>query len=264
MERDASARRKRNLLRNWRAAKRDFIMGDYQLIQFTSPEQLAQAAARDWLQAIQAASRRADRYTVAVSGGRIARQFFEATAALAKSGSFPFSNAHFFWADERCVPPTDPESNYKLAYDLMLGPLAVPESQLHRIPGEEEPSRAAELAAADLLSVASKGPEGLPLLDLVLLGMGEDGHVASLFPSEPEAARANPALYRPVVASKPPPHRITLGYNAITAAREAWVLASGPGKEDALRQSLQPDGGTPLARVLKLRRHTKIFSDLRP
>jgi len=97
----------------------------------------------------------------------------------------------------------------------------------------------------------------------VFLGMGEEGHVASLFPGEPEEIAASPAVYRPVTVPKPPPRRITLGYPAIRAARQVWVLAAGPGKAPALRQSLDPAGNTPLARVLKERRHTCILTDSR-
>ena len=99
------------------------------------------------------------------------------------------------------------------------------------------------------------------MLDLVFLGLGEDGHVASLFPEETEADRASHAIYRPVIATKPPPRRITLGYPAIAAAREVWVLASGAGKEDALRKSLA-GRETSLERVIGLRAHTRIFTDI--
>ena len=101
------------------------------------------------------------------------------------------------------------------------------------------------------------------MLDLIFLGMGEDGHVASLFPGESESARTNPAVYRAIRNSpKPPPTRVTLGYPAIAAAREVWVLASGGGKEAALRESLKPDGQTPLSRVLQTHPKPKVFTDI--
>jgi 6-phosphogluconolactonase len=92
--------------------------------------------------------------------------------------------------------------------------------------------------------------------------MGEDGHTASLFPGEAASVMEDPAMYRAVTATKPPPRRITLGYGAIAAAREAWVLASGKGKEAALRESLSPAGRTPLARVLRMRSLTRIYTDV--
>jgi len=92
--------------------------------------------------------------------------------------------------------------------------------------------------------------------------MGKDGHVASLFPGESEMAAANKAVYRAVKNSpKPPQNRVTLGYAAIAAARQVWVLVSGTGKKTALHESLFCKNRTPLARVTQFRTHTKIFSD---
>jgi 6-phosphogluconolactonase len=83
-----------------------------------------------------------------------------------------------------------------------------------------------------------------------------------LFPGEPEVVRSSKAVYRAVMATKPPPRRITLGYRAIGAARQVWVLASGAGKATALRESLAPSGQTPLARVLQFRPNTRVYSDI--
>ena len=100
------------------------------------------------------------------------------------------------------------------------------------------------------------------MLNLILLGMGEDGHVASLFPAEATEMESDPAVYRPVIAPKPPPKRVTLGYAAIRVARQVWVWASGPGKEQALKASMQMRAATPLARVLASRMTTRIFTDI--
>lgn len=231
---------------------------------FPNTVSLANSVAAKWLDALKPSLRVAPSQAVALSGGRIAQDFFRAAARLAQERRQSLAHVHFFWADERCVPPDHAESNYRSAAELLLTPLGLPAQNLHRIRGEDAPEPAAQAAERELRQFAPINAAGQPVLDLVLLGMGEDGHVASLFPGEAENVMSSPAGYRTVTASKPPPRRITLGYAAIAAARELWVLASGPGKEAALRESLAPGGRTPLARVLRERARTRIFTDLPP
>jgi 6-phosphogluconolactonase len=111
------------------------------------------------------------------------------------------------------------------------------------------------------LAGAEVGAGGQPILDLVFLGMGEDGHVASLFPGAPESVVAGPATYVPVIGPKPPPQRVSLTYGSLLAAREVWVLASGKGKETAWKES-KAGPGTPLGRVLAGRIQTRVFTDI--
>src|SRR5439155_13789588 len=131
--------------------------------------------------------------------------FFSALVDLAKPTRPFFQTVHFFWADERCVPPADPESNFAIARDLLFSPLNFSENQIHRIRGEDSPEAAATQAESDLCRLSPLNPDRQPLLDLIFLGMGEDGHVASLFPHEPEEMLRNRAIYRAVTAAKPPP-----------------------------------------------------------
>lgn len=225
---------------------------------FNSPTQLAANVARESLAGLPESGS----FSIALSGGRIAKDFFTSVTRLAQERGQSLAHVHFFWADERCVPPTEAESNFRIATEQLFQPLGLPTANIHRIRGEDEPEVAARAAEAELRRVAPANPAGQPVLDLVLLGMGEDGHIASLFPGEPEDVMRSPAVYRAVTASKPPPRRITLGYATIAAAREVWVLASGAGKEAALRESLSADGKTPLERVLRGRERTRIFTDL--
>ena len=195
----------------------------------------------------------------------MAGKLFAAVVAQAAARGADFNLMEFFWADERCVAPTDPESNYRLAQEGLLGPLGIAEKQIHRIPGEAGPELAAATAAATLRRVVQQPPPAVPVLDLVLLGMGEDGHVASLFPGDEAALADHAAVFRPVKdAPKPPPERVTLGLGPLLAAREVWVLAAGAGKADALRDALSPQGRTPLARVIQQRSMTRIFSAVGP
>lgn len=237
-------------------------MPNFDLERFESPTALADSAAAKWIDAIRTAARQNRRQIVALSGGRIARTFFEATAHLARLEAVSFRNVEFFWADERCIPNTSDDSNYKLARTHLLDPLAVNPVHVHPLWGADDGRSTSVQATESLKRVASLNQAGIPEFDIIFLGMGEDGHVASLFPEESESARNLPDIYRQVTATKPPPKRITIGYQVIAAAREVWVLASGPGKAHALEESLKHDGHTPLARVIQSRQHTKIWSDI--
>jgi 6-phosphogluconolactonase len=238
-------------------------MKSYELIPFDNPSALADAAAKEWLALCEANSSQSTPYLAALSGGRIAREFFSSVARSAAAGRISLSRVHFFWGDERCVPPQDAESNFKIANELLFQPLAIAPDHIHRIQGETDPQYGARQAEAELRRFASSVAEGQPVLDVVFLGMGEDGHVASLFPELPDEANNSTQTYLFVKGSKAPPQRITLSYAAIKVAREVWVLASGAGKAKVLQASLTPDGRTPLARVIKMRRQTRIFADAR-
>lgn len=232
-----------------------------ELLSFTSNRELAEAAANSWLKEI--ASAKGATHCAALSGGRIAQSFFSDVAASARAQKISFANVHFFWADERCVPPDNAESNFRVAREFLLSPLEIARDHIHRIRGEEPADFACAEAEAEICRVAPLNQAGLPILDLIFLGLGEDGHVASLFPGQPEPAAEGKFAFRSITNSpKPPPRRITLSYAAIAAAKKVWVLASGAGKEAALRESLKPDGQTPLASVLKSRSRTLIFTDV--
>jgi 6-phosphogluconolactonase len=238
-------------------------MSRYELIPFSSPDELARQVAHAWLTEVAAAQRAKKLHHVALSGGRITLKFFAAVIELVRTQSLSLDHVHFFWADERCVPPDDKESSYGVAHEAFFRPLNLPAANIHRIMGEASPESAAELANAEIRRAVPAKAKGQPVLDLIFLGMGEDGHVASLFPGEAEAARQNPAVYRAIANSpKPPPNRVTLGYAAISAAKHVWVLASGAGKETALQDSLSPGGKTPLGRVIESRSGTKVFTDI--
>jgi 6-phosphogluconolactonase len=230
---------------------------NWELIPCPTDSALAEHAAQEWLDQVRISS--PVPYLVALSGGRIAKQFFAAIAQRAKAHDL--AHVHFFWADERCVPPEHAESNFLLAQKNLFEVLQISASQIHRIRGEDAPQVAAHKATADLTQLASISQNGWPILDMIFLGMGEDGHVASLFPNG--ADEASGAVYYPVVASKPPPNRITISYGVLSEAKNVWVLASGAGKEDGLRRSFAATGATPLGKVLASREMTRIFTDVK-
>jgi len=228
---------------------------------FPDATRLAEAAASAFLTAMAGASGASSAQHVAVSGGRIARAFFETVALLSRDKGMEWNGTHFHWADERCVPPEHPESNYALAHESLFSRIHIQPDQVHRIRGEEPPEVAARQAAETLARWVPKNSQGQPSLDLVILGMGEDGHVASLFPGGLPPDQADPS-YRAVVGPKPPPNRVTLTYPALLAANRVWVLASGAGKAEALRTSLTKGGTPPLGWVLANREETLVFSDI--
>lgn len=227
------------------------------LLEYQDSESLAGAAAKQWL------GPGARQYrSVALSGGRIARYFLRAAAEMSRAEPDVFQRlmqTHFFWADERCVPPEDAESNYRLARESLFDRVQLPALHLHRLQGELEPSAAVQLANAELLRTVPVNTAGTPMLDLVILGMGEDGHVASLFPDGISSRAQSP--YAVAVGSKPPNPRLTLTYSTLAAARECWVLIAGGNKEAALQNSLTGNVATPLYQLIQLRPHTTLFVD---
>jgi 6-phosphogluconolactonase len=226
-------------------------MGKVDLVEFQSADLLADTAAQEWLDTLPATGP----HYAAFSGGRIAEKFFDAITTRARARRVSLAQVHFFWADERCVPPDDPGSNYLLMRTRLLQPLNISEAHAHRIKGELEPAAAAREASIELLEVANG------LLHSVFLGMGEDGHIASIFPGD-RLTESSTEHYRAVFESpKPPPRRVTLAMHAMVAARNACVMVSGPGKAETLGKSLN-GCTTPLGRLLESRHFTKVLSDI--
>src|SRR4051794_25837114 len=115
-------------------------MAKIDLLKFATDDDLVQAASNQWLDLL--AASKSPSFSVALSGGRIARKFYS-TVAKSPGAKQRLERVHFFWGDERCVPPNDPESNFGLAHELLFAPLQIPSAQIHRIRGELEPEKAA-------------------------------------------------------------------------------------------------------------------------
>ena len=179
-------------------------------------------------------------FTVALSGGSTPKGLYALLAREPYRTQVPWSLVHVFWGDERCVPPDHAESNYKLAYDALLSQVPLPETNIHRVPTEHgDCAGAAADYAQELVTFFGLEGRALPHFDLLLLGVGDDGHTASLFPGKP-ALDEREAL---VVASPPgrlPPQidRVTLTLPVLNAARQVVFLATGPGKRDIVTRIL--------------------------
>ncbi len=186
---------------------------------------------------------------VSLAGGNTPRRAYELLAPLLSD----WSGVELWYGDERCVRPEDPESNHRLVADTLLAGIAAhgaPPPLEQRIRGEFGPEGAARDYEKLIRERVAIGDDGLPALDISLLGLGPDGHTASLFPGHP-AVDANDALVLPVRdAPKPPPERVTLSVPMLRAARSTLLLATGAEKAQALAGVLAgPDPAVPASLV---------------
>lgn len=197
---------------------------------------LQEAAARHATDVLQATTSGQD-IRIALSGGSTPKRFHE---LLAESEGIDWSRVHVYWGDERTVAPDDAESNYGMARDTLLDHVAIPPEQIHRMRGELDPSEAASQYEQTLRETFGVEPPDMPRFDLNILGVGADGHTASLFPG----TAALEERERWVVANHVPQQdtwRLTLTYPVLNAARLTLVLASGAGKADAIRRIFDPN-----------------------
>jgi 6-phosphogluconolactonase len=206
-------------------------------------EAVSREAARRLVDAARGAIERRGVCTIALAGGATPRRLYRLLASDEYRPVLPWDVIAWFWSDERCVPPDDPESNYRIAYDTLLGPAGVPPERVHRIGGEiRPPARAASDYEATLRGAIADGA-----LDLVLLGAGADGHTASLFPGSPALAERE----RWVVATEAPGtagirERVTMTYPLLDRARDVLVLAAGESKRDVVTTMMRDPSGAAL------------------
>jgi 6-phosphogluconolactonase len=199
---------------------------------------LCRKGAELFIAAATAAITRRGKFTVALSGGSTPRPLFSLLASDEYLGRVDWSRTHFFWVDERCVPPVHPDSNYKAAYDLLLAKLPVDSAHFNRIPGEQSPEAAAFSYEQNLKDFFAD--QSLPRFDLVILGVGTDGHTASIFPGSRDAIDTNRCAVA-VYVEKMASYRVTLTLPVLNNAREVVFLVSGKEKADVVRSILEND-----------------------
>lgn len=175
------------------------------------------------------------RFVVAISGGSTPRRLYTLLSTAPYRDQIDWRNVYFFWADERCVPKGNEESNFKTAFDKLLSKVPIPDGNIHRIKGEEEPEKAARAYEEDIKKFF--GMSGLPVFDLVILGMGEDGHTASLFPGS-KSLEETDRLVVPVYLDKPNWNRITLTLPVLNNAAQILFLVAGSSKAAVLSEIL--------------------------
>jgi 6-phosphogluconolactonase len=190
------------------------------------------------------------RCTVALSGGSTPRRLYELLASEAYRDVVPWDLIEWYWGDERCVPPDHEASNYRMAWDFMLSKAPVPQDNIFRMPGEGREHARAALSYENLLR------DRLPDLafDLVLLGIGEDGHTASLFPrSTALRERERLVLHTRAPKGSESPNRLTVTLPLLAHARNILVMAAGASKRPIVNAVVtNPDAAAvryPIARV---------------
>ncbi len=191
------------------------------------------------------ATEKRHRFTVALSGGSLIRILSPQLISEPLRTRINWSAWHVFWADERCVPLSSPESNYGLADRFLFKHIGIPRPQIHTIDDTLRPSETAEVYASVLAEVFQPGADRFPRFDLILLGIGEDGHTASLFPNHP-MLRETQRWVAPIFdAPKPPPERITLTLPVINNARHVLFVAAGKEKKSILSEVFRQDAHRP-------------------
>lgn len=208
-----------------------------QIERFDDLNAVAHAAAVLFVRAAQAARARG-RFNVVLSGGSTPRAFHTLLAAPPYRDQVEWGQVHFYWGDERCVAPDDPESNFRMARETLLDNVPIREAQIHRIHTEEDPVVAANLYADELRQDFALAEGARPRFDLVYLGMGPDGHTASLFPHT-AALAVTDKLVTANFVPKLGVSRITLTYPVLNSAAAVAFLVAGQDKAEALAAVLE-------------------------
>lgn len=217
------------------------------------PEEIARRAAALFLDVTRSAVKQRGRCSVALAGGSTPRRTYELLAGLPVA----WERVHLFWGDERCVPPDHPDSNFGMVQQALLERVRLPPENIYRMPGEMPPPQAAKSYTQELRRFFRANPS-LPGFDLVFLGLGEDGHTASLFPGSP-ALQLQEAWVAVVEHEQPPPPlvtRLSLTLPVLNAARQVVFLVNGANKAPVVRRLFAPTseeaaaGPLPAAQVL--------------
>ena len=216
--------------------------GTPDLVVTPDPPSLAEAAAEKFTRVAEEAVARDGRFTVALAGGSTPRRLYSALARESHRSRIPWNATHVFWGDERCVPSEHPESNYRMASETLLRHVPVPPGQIHRMRGEDpDPDRAAGDYERLLRMSFPREPGALPRFDLILLGMGADGHTVSLFPGSPALRESTRLVVAPYV-ERLRAYRLTLTLPVLNGARAVLFLVSGEDKARMLKTVLEAAG----------------------
>ncbi len=199
---------------------------------------LARRAAEYFIRLTDQAITMRGRFTIALSGGSTPRALYTLLASDPYREQIRWPAVHVFWGDERCVPPDHPDSNYRLAQETLLSQVPIPGENIHRMAGEKPPEQAAEEYEALLRAFFHLKPGEPPRFDMVLLGLGADGHTASLFPGTP-VLREKGRLVAALFVEKLNAYRLTLTPPVLNYAADVIFLVEGAAKAGVLHDVLQ-------------------------
>lgn len=217
---------------------------------FHGMEDVAAAAAQRFSALASQSCAERGAFHVALAGGSTPRRLYALLATPAYAEAIAWDKVHIYFGDERCVPPEHADSNYRMAHEALLSRVPVPATNIHRMAGELPDAAEAAADYARQLQALLPQQDGQPCFDLVLLGMGDDGHTASLFPGT-TALEESSWTVAAVYVDKLSAWRITLSFTAINHARHVLLLVTGAGKAATLAQVFAPGVGErfPVQRV---------------
>lgn len=204
---------------------------------FSDAEHTANAAATAWIELARQTITERGSFHVALSGGSTPKRLYQLIAQSQDADTLDWQRIHIYFGDERCVPPDHPDSNFGMASDALLSHVDCPSANVHRVAGELGPEQAAETYAKELQTYLPRDDQEQTQFDLVLLGIGDDGHTASLFPGTPaldEKIKDTSAVY----VEKFDSWRVTLTYPIINRSARIWVIATGESKADVIGEVL--------------------------
>ena len=193
-----------------------------------TPDALAMHVAQDLIEAVRKAANMNRKFCLALSGGTTPKLLYQHLGSPAFYNEMPWANLELFWGDERCVPSTESDSNFRMVSEALLNHVPLAASQIHRVRGEELPEQESTRYAQEIRSIVPAVNGGLPRFDWILLGMGDDGHTASLFPGQPLSAQnelCGVAMHPTTAAT-----RVSITMELINASAHVAFVVTGSSK----------------------------------
>jgi 6-phosphogluconolactonase len=223
-------------------------MAEREIITCRDISELSRQSAERFSQLVNQSVQASGRFTGALSGGSTPKHLYSLLGSPGYKERIAWNRVHLFWGDERCVPPDHAESNYGMARESLLSKINIPAENIHRMAGEREPQAAAaeyEKHLQEFFGLASGAP---PRFDLMLLGIGDDGHTASLFPGSDALNQTERLVVAPFV-EKLKSYRLTLTLPVLNSSAEVWFLVTGASTADAVKKVFSGSSDLPAARV---------------